>query len=173
MRINKLISHLVMEMVMLVAAIIGTYFVWDNIDMENEAKMAYAYSNYDARLTLNTKNSIEALIPESDDDAENNVILSLANSNSIIKKYDLYFVYNNKVSQLNKDYIKISLNGNAHYLNELESYESGMFTYYKLESSSIKKKSDKDLNIKIYLAIETPNSEQGKTASFTFNVEEI
>lgn len=167
---NRIIKRLIVEMVMITSMVIGTWFIWQNIDCSEQAKMAYAYSNYDAYLTLNVdKDSINIL---SNGEQSDGLTLSIGNSNSIVKSYYLYCIYDND-SKLDKDFIEVEINNSKIKLNSLEKIEKGNYTYFILDKNSIKKKSTKNLDVKILLADNTPLEEYGKDASIKFDIEEI
>ena len=170
MNYNKRIKGLILEIVTLVSVVVGSFFIWQRLDCSDQAKIAYAYSNYDAYLTLNIdKDSINILPNGYENDG---LTLSIGNSNSIVKSYYLYLIYDNN-SNLDKEFIELNMNDKVVKLNTLEKIEKGNFTYYIIEKSSIKKKSTKDIGVKLLLADNTPNEEYGKDASIKFDIEEM
>lgn len=161
MKINRIISQLVIEIIIITITIIGTYFIWDRLDYETQAKMAYAYSNYDARLTLN--------ITEND----NNSIISIGNSNSITKEYELYLKINKVENKIYKDYIMVCFDENNYSLNDFNSFEKGNYIYYIIEKGTIKRKSKLDSSIKVYLLNNTQINEENTQFNYLLDLKEI
>ena len=167
MKINRIILKLILEINIILIMIVGTYFIWGKLDYGKEAQIAYAYSNYDARLTLNVTNEKKDL-----SFYDNDIILSIANSNSITKSYELYIKLENKDSLSNMQNLIINFGGNTFSINELESYVQGKYTYYKITKSSIKRKSKMEFNVKFFLE-DNANTKQNKSLKLSFELKEI
>ena len=173
--IEKRIRSLVFEMVTIVLIVIVSYFVWDNIDYSNEAQIAYAYSNYNTMINVIMNNNIKVLSPTADEESSelDTVDYTLTNSNSVAKDYNLFIKYDNKNSNLDKNYLKVNYEGKTFYLNSLKTIERDGYSFYLLTSDTIEKKSSEKDSMILYLAEETPSTEQNKTLSFSLYAEEI
>lgn len=168
-RINKLIRGTVFEIIVLISVVTASYFVWDNLDLEEARNMAYAYSNYNANLNLQINNNIDSLVAYNEN---NNIDLSIYNSNKIEKKYTLYIRVNKLNTTVDLNYIKVYYNNNEYSINDLYVFDKGDYKYYKLVSDSIDSKDNERLKVSIYLSDDAPSTQINKEFNFNFYVEE-
>lgn len=174
-KIDRQIRSIVFEIVVLITFLFVSYNVWDNFNFEEQARIAYAYSNFQTNLILKMEKNIDSLVIMSDDVASkyNNITFNVLNINNVSKSYNLYIKYDIINSDLNKDYLKISYNNKISNLADLDSFVKGNYIYYKINKSTIDKKSNNKYDFNLYLSTETPSSEFNRHASLDFYVEEI
>lgn len=169
--INKKIFYLVFEIISLISIIFVTNNVWDKLEV-NSSTSALAYTS-ESNLLLNVDNNLSALTPIDDScvNKDEFININIYNVNNFSKNYNLYFII--KDNSLNTNYLKVIINNEINYLNELESNTINNVTYYKIDTNKVDKQSIKNIKLYLYLASETPNSEQNKNMNIDFKIEEI
>lgn len=169
-KINKSIRQIVIEMIFIIMLVIVTYFVWDNLDNSILRKEAYAYSTYNANLNLKVNDNLNNILAFSSD---NNVNLSIYNHNKVEKKYVLYIRINKEKTTIDTNYVKLSYLDNTYNLKDLDSFDKGIYSYYKLYTDTVNSKETNLMDLSLYLSEDTPNSESSKDLLFNFQVEEL
>lgn len=169
--INKKIFYLVFEIISLISIIFVTNNVWDKLEV-NSSTSALAYTS-ESNLLLNVDNNLSALTPIDDScvNKDEFININIYNVNNFSKNYNLYFII--KDNSLNTNYLKVIINNEINYLNELENNTIDNVTYYKIDTNKVDKQSNKNIKLYLYLASETPNSEQNKNMNIDFKIEEI
>ncbi len=172
MNINKCIFYTIFEIISLIAILFTTNILWNNFDMEEHAKTAYAYSHYNESIYLNIENKLTPLVPIKDDEINynNKITIKVNNISNSEKKYNLYFKVNSS-SNININFLKISLGKEKKYLTELENFKENNSTYYLIKTSKINLYNTYDFFI--WLDYNTPDEEQGKTLDFEVIAKEL
>lgn len=137
MNINKKIINTISEIVFLIILIVITNITWDNLTINQSVSTKYINKN-SSNLELNIKEShLNDLYPTNlEQEINNNYIeLEIQNSSNNSKYYVIYLII--EKSELNIDYMKIKINNNTRYLNELEKITIKNKTYYTLEENKI------------------------------------
>lgn len=173
MNINKKIINTISEIVFLIILIVITNITWDNLTINQSVSTKYINKN-SSNLELNIKEfHLNDLYPTNlEQEINNNYIeLEIQNSSNNSKYYVIYLII--EKSELNIDYMKIKINNNTRYLNELEKITIKNKIYYTLEENISYNNSIIDKKCYIWLAEETPNSEQNKNLQISFKIDEI
>lgn len=175
MKNNKQINSLIFEIVVLISTVVGTYFLWNTFDYDRVAKMAYEYSKYNNELLISVNSDDNLLVPYENSKVytNNTIYVSVKNINTINKTYELFLRFDNEKSTLSKNYLLLDINNQVYHLSDLESFNKGIYTYYKITEDTINKKSVEEYEFNLFLEENTPTSEFDKILNLNFDVEEI
>ncbi len=169
---NKRIFYICFEIIILIIFIPVSYLWWNIFDHSTSSAIAKEYAAYDSKLEINTKSNITNLVSLKDEDKMGLVNITINNNSNLKKEYNLYLKFDND-TELNKNYLKLSINNNVYNLNELKNFTKGQYTYYLINTSNIKSNGKNLHNVYLFLSKDTPNTEQNKNFNIAFNVEEI
>ncbi len=172
--LEKRIRGLFLEIGGIIAFIIISLLVWNNFDYENEAQIAYAYSNYNNMINAVITKNINALFPTDDESAQyiEGIKFNISNPNNASKTYNLFFKYDMQSSSLPAMYLKLNYEGNVYKLTDLPSIVKEDTVLYLIDTSKISKKDTIKKELKLYLDENTPTKEQDKLLSFSIYSEE-
>ena len=171
MRIKKAIVYTVFEIIVLILTLFITYNIWDNFELEKDAKIAYSYTDKKS-LKLNIENNLKPLTTIEDEnyEQENNYLkLNISNDDTKTKTYKLYLKVD-ETSTLNINYLKLLYKNNIQTITDLKQNKKN---YYILDASKIKSSMETNEKLYMWLDIRTPNEEQGKTVNFEILIEEV
>lgn len=175
MHLNKIIFYTILETVTLITMLAITYILWGTFDVKESTQIAYSYTNPKEKLTINIENKFNNLLPEKDEKAiseENYINIKINNPSKIKKQYALYIKVKDS-STVDKKNIKVYIKDNIAYLTSLQNYNKGEATYYLLSNGIIKNEETINEKLYIWMSIDTPNTEQGKTLDFDLYLEEM
>lgn len=172
--VNKRIRNTVKDIITLSLFVVGSFFVWNMFDYSAEAKMAYAYSNYNSALIVNSVNNANVLLAMNDEDAKDidGFTVNVINTNSVVKSYKLVLKCNIRETNLDLNYLKVRIENANYNINSLDKYESGNYIYYTLKEADIKKNSTNSYDLKLYLD-ENFDESVSKNLDFAFDIVEI
>ncbi len=168
--ITKIIHIKIMEIFMVIAFVIGSYFIWNSLNKSelfellenNHLPTSYAYIEV---LTENQYN----MYPMQDEEAMNNLLpnsIQMINNTYFNTEYALGIKVK-KTSTLDYQNLKISIQNKASYLKDYYVAEDNLFYYFKLEEGSLQAKTIK-YDIKLWLDIEANKETSGTSFEYEF-----
>lgn len=168
--INKIIHIKIMEIMMVVVFVIGSYFIWSSLNqselfqlLENTSlPTSYAYIEV---LNENQYN----MYPIEDEEAMKNLMpntIQMVNNTYFDTLYSLG-IRVRKTSTLDYQNLKLSMQNKVSYLKDFYVAEDNIYYYFLLEEGNIQA-STISYDIKIWLDVESNADVFGKTFEYEF-----
>ena len=170
--VDKKINGLIIEIILVSILIFASSIVWKNINVEEQAKIAYAYSNMNKKLELELTNNIKELKIEKDENVKDktNIELKIKNDLKIKKEFEIYLKIDNNI---NNKYLKLKIDNKIFKLDDFEHFYKGKDVYYKIYEDEIKAYHTNKYKLYVFLSNETLNKDIFNDVNMTFYVEEM
>lgn len=168
-KINKLITKKILEILIVTAFVFLSLPLWDHFEKQNAFALASAYSttNY---LSLDIENPINySMYPMTDDFAMQKLgpcHLKVINDTLTNENYVLYLTIA-KNSTIDYHYLKISINNQIHFLENLITKTDTNNYYFALDQDSLLGDA-KNYEIKLWLDEKTGDEMQNKELIMSF-----
>ncbi len=166
--INLQIRKTIIEIIFAIIIVIGSYFIWDNLEINKYASFAANVHNYNTISVAETKSAVQDyLIPKTDENGlKNSGLILLENHINQEKPYKLILKIN-KDSTLDYRNLSIGINQKIIRLKNALTNEDQNYYYFILDEGNLIGK--KELNASIWLNYDTTNESMGKSFSYSFD----
>lgn len=168
--INKRIRSLIIEIIFLSVLVIVSGMYWSKLEINQSLSTKYLNERNFEPLSMDITNNIDMLYP-TNDYTNSYIDIKLENKTDIDKEYVIYLIIDD--TYINTNYLKIKINNNNDYLNNLENVSIKGKTYYVISENVSKNNTIENIKCYLWLTDETPNTEQNKNINFTFKIDEI
>lgn len=174
MKINKIILLTSLETILLIMLLFVTSMIWNDLDIDSAAKIAYISEN-NKHLNLDVENNLSSLNSLEDNIAlnDNNLIkINIKNDSNVKKHFNLYLKISDDTN-LFTNYLKFAINNEINYLNKMYYYKLDNNIYFLIKTDEIDSKEDIVYIMHLWLSSITPRTEQIKKLNIEYFLEEV
>lgn len=158
---------LLVRIIFMLLIIVISYFLWDYKSINESATLASSFDDMDIFVYVEQPESLNVISTNKALEYIDPSDLVLRNKNKFNKNVDLVLLIN-KMSTIDKDYIRVSIDDTIYELNNMSFEEDEENYYYKLNNLDIEAYSSKELKTRIWLddKINTINENAFLTTNF-------